>query len=128
MLSSTTVKAMIFLLNCWLMIHSVDSRYYLYDSDNSRVDDFDCLNYYARDDIDDVTHYKQYIPGYQIIPFCRRDNVEDHLISPVGDFSSFTFQELREKNLSNIQLIQWSVPMDLVERYQAFIEFENIRC
>jgi hypothetical protein len=123
MLSSATAMTMIFLLNGWISIHLVDARFYLHDSDNSRDGDFDCLNYYARDDIDDrVVYLKPIAPSYQIIPFCRRDNIEDHLISPVGNISSLTFHELREKNVSNIQLIQWSVPIDLVERYQAFIE------
>jgi hypothetical protein len=122
MFSSATATAMIFLLNCWFTIDLVDSRFYLYDSDNSRDGDFDCLNYYARDDMDAVVYSKPFTPSYQIISFCRRDNIEDHLISPVGSISSLTFDELRQKNVSNIQLIEWSVPIDLVERYQAFIE------
>jgi hypothetical protein len=107
MLSSATAAMMVFLLNCWFNIHLVDSRFYLYDSDSPRDEDFDCLNYYARDDIDSrVVFLKPIAPSYQIIPFCRRDNIEDHLISPVGNILSLTFHELREKNVSNIQLIE----------------------
>jgi hypothetical protein len=122
MLSSTSVATMIFLLNCWFTVHLVNAGFHLYESENARNFDFDCLNYYARDDMDDLSFVKPFTRGHQIIPFCRRDNIDDNLNSPSDNIPSFTFSELRKKNVSNVQLIEWSVPVDLVERYQAFIE------
>jgi hypothetical protein len=122
MFSSATAATMLFLVHCWLTVQLVNAGFYLYESDNPRNVDFDCLNYYAHDDMDDLLLLEPFARGHQIIPFCRRDNIVDNLIAPINSIPSFTFDELRGKNVSNLQLIGWSVPIDLVERYQAFTE------
>jgi hypothetical protein len=122
MLSSVSTAMMLFLLHCWYSFHLVVAPFYLYETENARNVDFDCLDYYPRDNTRNLRLMKFFKQSHQIIPFCRRDNIDDGLISPGNIVPSFTFPELREKNVSSAQLIVWSVPIDLVERYQAFIE------
>jgi hypothetical protein len=122
MLSSVSASMMLFLLHCWCSFHLVAAPFYLYETGNGRNVDFDCLDYYASDNLESLQLTISSKKSHQIIPFCRRDNIDDGLISPGNLISSLTFGELREKNVSSAQLIVWSVPIDLVERYQAFIE------
>jgi len=101
-------------------------QFYLYQTDT--VDDFgdyDCLDYYALDDIANLNGGKSYRQGHQIIPFCRRDSKNDrdeldkqsiHLAS-----SSLTFEQLREGNVSSAELYAWAAPIDTIEQYEAFI-------
>lgn len=90
----------------------LNGQYYLYDDD--------CLDYYATN-YSSTSHF--IANEHQIIPFCRRDNIEDdrrHVIEK--EIPSLTFDELHKRNMSSLQLYELSVHMDLVEEYQAFRE------
>jgi hypothetical protein len=105
---------------------STYGQFYLYQTDTVHdFGDYDCLDYYALDDIANLNAREPYRQGHQIIPFCRRDgkNHEDeldkqsiHLVS-----SSFTFEQLKELNVSSEQLYAWAAPMDTIEQYEAFL-------
>jgi hypothetical protein len=86
--------------------------------------DYDCLDFYPNDRIsphNDVSR-SQYQRYHQIIPFCRRDNIDDGLIMPGIDIPIFTFKELNERNVTSFDLYTWSAPINLVEHYQAYRE------
>jgi hypothetical protein len=101
----------------WSSIH-LNGQYYLYDDD--------CLDYYANEDISDyLISSKTYRKEHQIIPFCRRDYVNDEFIIIDNDISSFRFDELDKRNITSLQLYSWSAHLDLVEEYQAFRENRN---
>ena len=104
------------------MIVLVNSRYYLYEIDRAQDFDFDCLDYYARDDMDDISRMQPFPQDHQIIPFCRRDNMNDDLLPSTDVVQSVNFDQLRESNVSATQMLQFSIPVDLVERYQAYVE------
>ncbi len=94
----------------------LNGQYYLYDDD--------CLDFYATDY---PLYYAaldlSYESDHQIIPFCRRDSFEDgQFIAIEPEVPSFTFEELNKRNISSLELYKWSIHMDLVEEYQAFLE------
>ena len=97
-------------VRCQLNLHEID-RFAGVDSLQ-----FDCLN--LSEEKRDTT-----------IEYCRR-------IIPVGklaenDFvntrdENYTFDELNQMNVSSEELILWSVPIDLVEQYQFYLDEEDI--
>ena len=96
-------------------------QYYLYDDT--------CLDYYANEAIVDyLITEKTYRKEHQVIPFCRRDdgNTDESMIVDDG-IPSFTFDELNERNITSLQLYQWSIHADVVEEYQAFLQDEHHR-
>jgi hypothetical protein len=102
----------------WSSIY-LNSQYYLYDDD-------DCLDYYANEQISDYLMMSTtYRKDHQIIPFCRRDNVNDESIIVDNDIPSFRFDELDKRNITSLQLYTWSAHLDLVEEYQAFRQNKN---
>ena len=101
----------------------LNGQYYLYDDD--------CLDFYVADypltfGTADVYYGKQ----HQIIPFCRYNSFVDHyhhhefMVNEPG-VASMKFEELNLRNISSLQLYMWSIHMDLVEEYQAFLENIN---
>ncbi len=106
--------------------HSSYGQFYLYQTDTiHHFGDYDCLDYYALDDIANMNADRPYRQGHQIIPFCRRDgkNHEDELDNQYVYLasSSFTFEQLRERNVSSAQLYAWTAPIDTIEQYEAFL-------
>lgn len=100
----------------------------LYQTVSDSVDienllEYDCLDYYVRDDI--VRYDHRSTLAHQLITYCRRPSsgseVQTHgEISPL-DASNFTFKELKSRDVTAIQLQQWSATIDIVERYQAYL-------
>ncbi len=114
----------------FLMIRLIDDGkgqfrlYYSSDGSQKLEYDYDCLDFYANDpSLDDIYH-RLYRQHHQIIPFCRRDNIDDGLIVPGNNIPVFTFKELNERNISSLDLYARSAPIDLVEHYQAYRELK----
>jgi hypothetical protein len=106
--------------------HLSYGQFYLYQTNTVHdLDDYDCLDYYALDDISNFNELKPYRQGHQIIPFCRRDgeNHQNELEKESTYFtsSSLTFKQLKERNVSSAQLYTWTAPIDTIEEYEAFI-------
>jgi len=110
----------------WLIDFSNGQFHLYYSSDGSKkLDyDYDCLDFYVNDRFspDHDISKSQDRRNHQIIPFCRRDNIDDQLIVPGIDIPIVTFKELDERNVSSFDLYTWSAPIDLVEQYQAYRE------
>lgn len=86
--------------------------------------DRDCLDYYVLNDIVDYDGQQFYSQIHQIIPFCyRSDNdsydIENFFISIARPIS---FDELKKSNITSAQVYSWSVPIEIVERYQIYLE------
>lgn len=97
----------------------VDVHYVLYYTEFNQT--FDCLYAYiiADDNNDDVTR----IRNYHLTPYCRRldDNEEENSIFNIQDRSNMkqiTFEELNARNVTSEQLLLWSAPIDIAERYE----------
>jgi hypothetical protein len=98
--------------------------YYSSDGSQKLEYDYDCLDYYVNERIWSHDYDKFNRPNHQIIPFCRRDNIDDGLIVPGNNIPIFTFKELDERNVSSLDLYGWSAPIDLIEHYQAYRELK----
>ena len=84
-----------------------------------------CLYYYVHDDIIDYNLYS--LPKHQLIPYCLPKSLDDvlDLSSLENEFHVhhyLTLAELKHRQTSVDQMIEWSVPMALVERYQIFLD------
>ncbi len=108
----------------WLFDDLNGQLHLYYSSDGSKKlgYDYDCLDLYANDRFSIYDAELQYPRGHQIIPFCRRDNIDDDLIVPGNDIPIFTFEELNKRNVSSLDLYAWSAPIDLIEHYQVYRE------
>jgi hypothetical protein len=96
--------------------------YYSSDGSEKSEYDYDCLDFYANDKISNYKPKLPYRQNHQIIPFCRRDNIDDGLIVSRADIQVSTFKELEERNITSMDLYAWSAPIELVEQYQAYQE------
>ncbi len=88
--------------------------------------DYDCLNYHVRDDI---VHYdEQNIVTIQTIPYCIRSNDENDVpYDSTNRSTAFTFQELSMQAVTSEQMLTWpSVSIDLIERYQAYLNNPSV--
>ncbi|CAF4223155.1 unnamed protein product, partial [Adineta steineri] len=83
---------------------------------------YDCLNYHI--------YYEK--PAYQelldavdeIIPYCfRPENYHDRLFENSIDLSSqrLSFEQLRLHDVTSLQLLAWSVSIDIAQRYEFYL-------
>jgi hypothetical protein len=108
----------------WSMDYSNGQLHLYYSSDGSQKLNYehDCLDFYASDDISNYNGRLPYRKNHQIIPFCRRDDIDDGLIIPTADIQVSTFQQLDDRNVSSMDLYAWSASIELIEQYQAYRE------
>ena len=62
----------------------------------------------------------------QIMSFCLNENASMFGIKDDDKTSKFTFVQLFEKNVTVEQLFYWSAPIDIVEKYQDYLDTNNI--
>jgi hypothetical protein len=76
---------------------------------------FDCLYHLITDD-DHLTRMKMDV-RIENIPFCRYSStiMKDNLLSP--NIEQWTFDDLRQMNISAGQLFDWYAPLDIIEEY-----------
>lgn len=88
---------------------------------------YDCLNYHIRhqtlvyEDLFDIID--------EIIPYCIRPTIDFHELFEIsGDLFSekLSFKELYKINITVQQLLSWSIPMEVAERYQIYLNKPNI--
>ncbi|CAF3963758.1 unnamed protein product [Adineta steineri] len=105
------------LLTSFIII--VDGQYFVYYSDDRYGFDatFDCLYAYSGDTTQLST------VDYSLIPYCRRlhgTEKEENFstISYENILNNMTFTELYRQGITSTQLLAWSVPIDMIERYE----------
>ncbi|CAF4539627.1 unnamed protein product [Rotaria sp. Silwood2] len=87
----------------------------------------DCLYYEVDDKI--VNYGIQMKLIFQIIPYCIRplDNETNiNIINDTNEFQAKTFEQLQQLNITNEQLLLWSAPIDVAERYQIYLNNQKI--
>jgi hypothetical protein len=101
---------------CQLNLYDTDQRF------QSNPLQFDCLNYRIRretlayQDLSDVVD--------EVIPYCFRPATDFHEpFEAFNDTSSqkLSFKELSMANITAQQLLLWSTPMEVAERYQFYL-------
>lgn len=104
-----------------------DGQYNLYNTNPVSETNlyYDCLYYNAFDNI--VTHNIVDVSKifHQVIPYCIRPlnkikEPEAEIISNI--YSNFTFEDLKDHNVTVQDLLLWSASIDLVERYQNYLD------
>ncbi|CAF3357480.1 unnamed protein product [Rotaria sp. Silwood2] len=102
--------------------HAVHTQYSLYYSDirSGSYLTFDCL--YDQFIEGEKNVYSSYIMNKQLISYCRRpdsDEQEEEMsdISDENIANTITFKELSKQGITSEQLLNWSAPMDVAERY-----------
>ncbi|CAF1246622.1 unnamed protein product [Rotaria sordida] len=110
------------LINCQLNLYDTDWK--LRNSSSIFPLQFDCLHYLVLDNIviyDDTLNQPR-----QTIVYCQRPRDKNDL-SPILSLNNiqgkkFTFEELQSLNTTIQQLLSWSTPIDLIERYQIYLD------
>lgn len=106
-----------------LLSYSISS-FNLYKTDRSKsLLEYDCLDYYVTGmsipfvSTDSLAH--------QLIAYCIRPSIEQTYqsfdISEMINVKNFTFEMLKNANITSEQLLIWSASIDLAERYEAFV-------
>ncbi|UJR16809.1 hypothetical protein I4U23_003708, partial [Adineta vaga] len=99
-----------------------NAQFHLYQTKFAETDgDYDCLDHYAAHMFSSILYGNINRQEHYIIPYCRRDQLHDEFTAEQDQIQSFTFETLKERNVSSDQLYQWSAPLDLVEEYEAFV-------
>ncbi|CAF1336151.1 unnamed protein product, partial [Adineta steineri] len=100
----------------------LDGHYVVYYSDDRYGANatFDCLYAYSEDLPADTTLVSTV--DYNLIPYCQRlDETEEEenfsIISYENILNNMTFTELYRQGITSTQLLAWSVPIDIIERY-----------
>lgn len=115
------IKLLIFLA----LLVRLEARYSFYQSIDGQGSNstFDCLYAVV---FDSVTDYNlMYKINYNLIPYCRRlDPNKQHQESFVNSYeniqNNITFAELYRNGVTSAQLLDWSAPIDIVERYEQY--------
>ena len=63
--------------------------------------------------------------GVQMMLFCLNENASMFGIEDDDETSKFTFVQLFEKNITAEQLFYWSTPIDIIEKYQDYLNTKN---
>jgi hypothetical protein len=88
---------------------------------------FDCLNYHvyreklAYQELSDIVD--------EVIPYCIRptNNFDEPFEAFVDPLSQkFSFEQIRMANITSQQLLSWSIPIEVVERYQLYMSIFTI--
>lgn len=110
---------------------SGSTQYTLYQSDVDRTVDsaFDCLHAYLVDHGTDGSD--QYIRHYHLIPYCRRPDVGETteptaLALHQHIARTISFAEMQSEGITHEQLLAWSAPVDVVERYEMNLNRSDV--
>ena len=110
-----------------ILVHftNIVCEFNLYDTDSSFKTNLlqsDCLNYYAYhekivyQELSDLVEEK--------IPYCVRSTKNSNKLNrmTVSPFSTrLSFNQMRLSNISIHKLLSWSIPIEVIERYQIYL-------
>lgn len=102
------------ILVLFLFVHLSDGTT-MYHTHITTSSDYDCLYYSHTIDI--------LIPSLldQLIPYCTRPSIRKTNVS-LSDSNYTTFAELKGKNISSATLIHQFIPIDIVEKYEIYLQ------
>jgi hypothetical protein len=92
---------------------NLDLNDWVSDSESDANFQHDCLHV--------VASIKNESDPHQIISYCMSEWPSNWKIQKNNEHQNFTFAELYKKNITSEQLYRWSAPMDVVERYQLYL-------
>lgn len=111
---------MMLMMSCQLILH--DS----YEIIDDNILDFDCLHYMTNKE--ELAYQELSNVVNELIPYCFRSTMVIKTLfqnfSNIDD-QKFTFEELCMYNISIQELLLWSTPIDIVEKYQLYLNDLN---
>ncbi|CAF1408465.1 unnamed protein product [Adineta steineri] len=98
--------------------------YNLYNTD-TKTNDYDHDCFYSpitvETKLDDMNYTVE-----QIVEYCIRSSLKEIIdINEKSISSKLTFDELKKNNITSTNLMEWSSPIDLVERYEYFLQMNT---
>ena len=63
---------------------------------------------------------------YQIISYCLSESPTEWKIEENHCDPKFTFAQLHQQHVTSEQLYRWSAPIDLIERYQLYLDQSSL--
>ncbi|CAF3526078.1 unnamed protein product [Adineta steineri] len=98
--------------------------YNLYNTDTMTNDfDHDCFysSITVKTKLDDVNYTAE-----QIVEYCIRTPLKEIIdVNEKSISSKLTFDELKKNNITSTNLLEWSSPIDLIERYEYFLQMNT---
>jgi len=91
----------------------------MYNTDEQIYTDVDgsyCIYYYTYFILD-----SEYYPQHHLYTYCIRSS-RYLKVGSIGIQSFMTFNELRQKNIASYDLVSWSAPIDIIERYEMYLK------
>ncbi|UJR34832.1 hypothetical protein I4U23_027613 [Adineta vaga] len=61
----------------------------------------------------------------QISSFCMSESSKNFHIENENSVESFSFNDLSKQNITSDDLYIWSIPIDIIEQYQIYLEFND---
>ncbi|CAF1427844.1 unnamed protein product [Adineta ricciae] len=89
-----------------------------YTDDINENEDYQALQYNCLRFSD---YFEEINSNRDILTFCLNEFTAKFSISNVDSFPKFTFNELSKENISSEQLYNWHTPIDIIERYQSYL-------
>ncbi|CAF1540393.1 unnamed protein product [Didymodactylos carnosus] len=112
----------------FLSIIVLNLCFILYHTDSEFQQHNNCLYFYGRPFIKTNSILENKL--IQLIPFCIRSNelliVEDDKDQQIIRGVQYTFEELRRLNVTGKDLLDWFIPIDLIDKYEIYLEFNLI--
>ncbi|UJR18115.1 hypothetical protein I4U23_005015 [Adineta vaga] len=108
-----------------LLIPTVKNQFNLYNTDQNQNSFlyFDCLQYFIQLKFDFLSESKEFSLPFQTISYCIRPvaNEIDNDQSINEIFTSYTFDQLIQMNITIEDLLKWSISFDMMENYQEYL-------
>jgi hypothetical protein len=112
-----------------LQLTTTNCQYILYNTDQtfkSSSLEYDCLNYHVYNEKLAYQGLSDVID--EVIPYCFRP--ENNFDRPLETFvdplsQKLSFEQIRVANITALQLLSWSTPIEVAERYQIYLNELN---
>ena len=89
----------------------------LHDTERTSQVQHHCLRF-IQHDIYDAKINSRY---YELSSYCLTEQLTEYNLENDSSLSKFSFAQLAKDNISSEQLYYWSAPIDLIERYQFYL-------
>lgn len=99
-----------------------------YNTEELDNNDGYCLYYFEKTYLIELSN----IIHYSFFKFCLREFDNNDVFvrtdrNQTNYYRLFTFDQLREKNITDGMLLKWSAPIDTIERYKSYLQNETIQ-
>lgn len=125
-IQSLFLRFLLILYTCLLMSHM--AMFNLYKTKKLETSlEYDCLDYYVKNST--VEYDSRRLCAYQVMAYCIRPSCKNERSMTLQRLENqefikgqnFTFNQLKNQNITGEQLLAWLATIDLAERYEAYL-------